>query len=76
MRRDPAVEQRSWKHMVDKTRAAAIARFILNCDDAATRLLHRATIFRKPIMLTLKRPPEKSPLKWFGKDGIIAKILA
>jgi hypothetical protein len=54
MRRDPAVTQHSWWHPIAKTRFAAVARFILECDDAATRLLHRATIFRKPIMLTLK----------------------
>jgi hypothetical protein len=35
-------------------RAAAAARFVLKCDDAATRLLYRATIYRKPLMITLK----------------------
>lgn len=54
MRRDPAVTQHSWWQPIAKTRFAAVARFILECDDAATRLLHRATIFRKSIMLTLK----------------------
>jgi hypothetical protein len=54
MRRDPAVVERSWKKLITKIRAAAVARFILTCDDAAIRLLHRATIFRKPLMLTLK----------------------
>jgi|SRR5579863_8671800 len=54
MRRDPAVVERSWKKPVAKVRTAAVTRFILKCDDAATRLLHRAFIFRKPIMVTLK----------------------
>jgi hypothetical protein len=54
MRSDPAVVERSWKKLITKARAAAVARYILKCDDAATRLIHRATIFRKPIMLTLK----------------------
>jgi hypothetical protein len=54
MRRDPAVVERSWKKLITKIRAAAVARFILKCDDAAIRLLYRATIFRKPLMLTLK----------------------
>ncbi len=39
---------------VVRTRAAAAARFVLKCDDAATRTLYRATIGRKPLMLTLK----------------------
>jgi hypothetical protein len=51
---DPAVVERSWKKPITKARAAAVARYILQCDDAATRLIHRATIFRKPLMLTLK----------------------
>jgi hypothetical protein len=54
MRRDPAVEDVSWKDFRKKLRAAAVARFVLKCDDAATRLLHRATIYRKPMMITLK----------------------
>jgi hypothetical protein len=54
MRRDPAVVERSWRKPVAKIRTAAVTRFILKCDDAATRLLHRATIFRKPLMVTLK----------------------
>ncbi len=54
MRRDPAVIGHSWSKPSTKIRSAAITRFVLKCDDAATRLLHRATIFRKPIMLTLK----------------------
>ena len=54
MRRDPWVVQRTWKQPFLKTRTAAVARFIMKCDDAATRLLHRATVYRKPIMLSLK----------------------
>jgi hypothetical protein len=54
MRRDPAVVLHRWKKPLTKIRAAAVTRFVLKCDDAATRLLHRATIYRKPLILTLK----------------------
>jgi hypothetical protein len=55
MHRDLAVAQHSfWKRPLAKMRAAAAARFVLKCDDAATRLLYRATIYRKALMITLK----------------------
>jgi hypothetical protein len=47
---DPAVKNRPW---YAKSSAAAVARFVANCDDAAIQVLYRATFYRKPLMLTL-----------------------
>jgi hypothetical protein len=51
---DPAVKERSWWRLDWKSGAAAVARFVLICNDAAIRTLYRATFYRKPLMITLK----------------------
>jgi hypothetical protein len=51
---DPAVKEHAWFELYKKSAAAAVARFVFKCDDAAIRTLHRATFYLKPLMLTLK----------------------
>ena len=54
MRKDPALQLVSWKQRFARVRLAAVARAILRSDDSVLRLLWRATIYGKPLMVTLK----------------------
>jgi hypothetical protein len=55
MRKDAAVTPYNlWRNPMTKIRFAAAARYVLKCNDAATKTLYRATFGRKPLMLTLK----------------------
>ena len=77
MRRDPAVVHLQWRSLNRKLRAAAVARFVLECDDEATRLLHRAIIFRKPMLITLKggKVYVGVPMGSFGDPSVRAQSL-
>jgi hypothetical protein len=54
MRKDPVFRAVRWTNPVRKVRSAAYARFVNNCNDPTTQLLHRATVYRKPLLITLK----------------------
>jgi hypothetical protein len=43
-----------WKYIKLKTRAAGIARYVVKCEDPAIKILYRAFVYRKPLMVTLK----------------------
>jgi hypothetical protein len=77
MCRDPAVKERPWRRLYKKSEAAAVARFIFNCDDAAIRTLYRATFYRKPVMLTLKsgKVYVGTPVKGIGDPSVPANFI-
>jgi hypothetical protein len=77
MFRDPAVRQHTWSHPAKKSDAAAVARFISRCDDAAIRTLHRATFYRKPLMLTLKSAKVYVgiPVRGIGNPSVHANFI-
>jgi hypothetical protein len=74
---DPAVKARPWWRLYKKSEAAAVARFISKCDDAAIRTLYRATFYRKPIMLTLKsgKVYVGTPIKGIGDPSVLASFI-
>jgi hypothetical protein len=76
MCRDPAVKKRPWRRLYAKSAAAAVARFISKCDDAAIQMLYRATFYRKPIMLTLKNGKVYvgTPVKGIGDPSVRANF--
>lgn len=75
--RDPAVQEHPWYQLIKKTTAAAIATFIIKCDDEAIRTLHRATFYLKPLMLTLKsgKVYVGTPVKGIGDPSVHANFI-
>jgi hypothetical protein len=75
--RDPAVREHPWHRLIKKSAAAAVATFIFKCDDEAIRTLHRATFYRKPLMLTLKsgKVYVGTPVKGIGDPSVHANFI-
>jgi hypothetical protein len=77
MRNDLAVKQHAAKSWKVRSRVAAVALFILECDEDSIRILHRATIYRMPIMVTLKsgKVYVGEPVRQIRDPSIMAKSI-